>query len=510
MKKIINFILFISLSILTFVFVGCNNRYNNVYVYLAFSYSQNEVVEVLDNGNTRVKTSTSTFDIRPDGSYIVYIQDGKESKVDLKVTFENEPKDFTYKANVSSSVEIVNVSNSNLKIENGVIYSLSFYKEGETQITALNYDSGKSNSIFVEVVNVESNFNFINSNIALAKIDGLSINFNNEIDISSDLVTFDFGSFNDVNDFVLFTNELIENGLNYNTQTNTLTLLNSNILNLDNIVVRATYINPIGDNIVKYVTIDIIPTIENIEVYNGSSYTDAKNSLNRIDSSLDFVVTISGNNYDYRDIVLKVESNGENIVFDFVEDTLFPFEVLQPNKEVVYESEDNVVVDNYQNAKYTYVFYRLKSIKSTTTDEYVNNLYTLKISCNYQDYEVPTYPIYKEIQTKCYALIKNFWINDNGNSNVYLTFDKNNFSNFLNSYSDYFLNENVYTRTSDELNGKSFKIDVKDNSVLEENTSFTIEFYKDNSILVNPTYYFDIHYTTNCQQKFLIKAQLYI
>ncbi len=497
MKKIINFILFISLSILTFVFVGCNNRYNNVYVYLAFSYSQNEVVEVLDNGNTRVKTSTSTFDIRPDGSYIVYIQDGKESKVDLKVTFENEPKDFTYKANVSSSVEIVNVSNSNLKIENGVIYSLSFYKEGETQITALNYDSGKSNSIFVEVVNVESNFNFINSNIALAKIDGLSINFNNEIDISSDLVTFDFGSFNDVNDFVLFTNELIENGLNYNTQTNTLTLLNSNILNLDNIVVRATYINPIGDNIVKYVTIDIIPTIENIEVYNGSSYTDAKNSLNRIDSSLDFVVTISGNNYDYRDIVLKVESNGENIVFDFVEDTLFPFEVLQPNKEVVYESEDNVVVDNYQNAKYTYVFYRLKSIKSTTTDEYVNNLYTLKISCNYQDYEVPTYPIYKEIQTKCYALIKNFWINDNGNSNVYLTFDKNNFSNFLNSYSDYFLNENVYTRTSDELNGKSFKIDVKDNSVLEENTSFTIEFYKDNSILVNPTYYFDIHYTDN-------------
>ena len=508
MKKFINFVFLFTITLLTFAFVGCGNGYNNLYMYLSFSYSSDEIVEEFSNGTIRVKTSTSTFDVRADGSYIFYITQNQTSSAKLNVTFSNAPKDFTYSSSLSPTNEIISIG-SGSKIDNGYIYDISFNQSGSTKIVASNLDSGKKQEIYIDIVEIPSSINFINNNLALPKVNDFEINLTDEISYNSSNISFEFGYYGASNEFIAFAdyNQLIQNGFEFNQQTNVLSVLDKDNIKLTSFVVKAIYDNPIGDDIIAFTTIKILPEIRNIEVYKASSILDVVDS-NKI-SSLEFVTTLNGIKYNYRDIAIKVESNYENVSFDFFEkdSSLFPFVVtnlnVNDNSNIVYLDDNGAVCDSYSDAKYTCAFYRLSATKTNTTlDKYEDYIYNLTISCNYADYIVPNYPIYSSIETMCYALIKNFSINEE--SKTSLIFDNTlstGYSSFFKDNDSKFYKYNLYKNTDDGILGQAFKIDDQNNDTILENSRFSVEFYEDitSSInkIENPLHYFEFSYLYN-------------
>ena len=505
MKKFLNILTIVLIFMCTcFVFIGCNDRYADLRMSLVFSFDPNgENVEVLDDGSYRVTTNTGVFDARIDGSYIMYIEENGSSSATLNITYTGMPSDFNYSVGFSSTNEFAVSVNSNVRnIENGIQATIVASQEGQSDIKVTNLESGLSSTVHIEVVEVASDISFKNENLALAKIEQNSIDFTQEINgvlSNLDNVTFEFG-LGLGEEFVPFTDvELLAEGFSYNRSTRTLTLERTDV-SLNALIVRATYDSPLGDDKETFASIRILSDIKNFEIFAGSSVEDTttENKITQ-DDIIDFVVNMTGLNYI--DVVLKVESNGEKVVFGLIEDELSPFGDLESQPSYTqncyeYYDENGSKVESFENAVTTYAYFRLTAFQRTNNEEYYeDNIYSLLFTCNYADYIVSGYPLEQSIVSNCYNLITKFSIN--GETMEGLTFDSQNIESIFAAYSSEFYDKkNIYLDTSSDVLGESFSVDIAEPiSINKEDSRFLLEFYDEHlNLILHPEDYLSLIY----------------
>lgn len=504
MKKFFNSIFILLFITCACLLVGCNDRYGNLRMSLSFSFSPNaENVEVLNDGTYRVVTSGGVFDARRDGSYVIYI-DNDSARIPLDIVYTNAPSDFNYDASFAYTSEAFRVDESDVEnISNGIRVVVVASSEGQGNLVVRNSESGISSSIYIEVVKVSDTISFRQDNLAL------SVEERGSVDFSSQIVgipqgqdfTLEFGS-GSVDNFDAFTSEELRlKGFSYNANTKILTLSRTNNIDITSLLVKATYDSPLGEELVSYTTIRILPSLTNFEVYLGSSADDVVEENRLSDTSLLEFVFNMGNGLNYVDLILKVNSNGEKIEFDVLQDSLYPFLDLttQPmyDTEYIYYDASGEEVDSYQDATFTYAYYRLQSNKKTEGTGYENDLYTLVFTCDYSDYSVSNYPITTSVMSTVYSLIQEFEIN--GTTIPHFSFEVGDIASIIDAWRGDFYPSKLYINTSEDLYGEEFVIDVSDPTSIDlEDAKYYVEFYDGAyNRITTPSQYFTITYEYN-------------
>ena len=501
MKRFLNTICVLLFITCACIFVGCNDRFAGLRMSLSFSFSpESENVELLDDGTYRVTTAGGVFDARVDGSYVIYI--GNDSaRIPLDIVYSNTPSDFNYDVSFAYNSDAVRVDESDTEhISNGIRVAVVASSEGQGYLVARNSESGITSSIYIEVVKVSESISFRRDSLALSKEERTSIDFTNEvigIPANQDF-TLEFGTGSADNFETMSSDTLRTEGFSYNPNTKILSLTRTTNINLSSLTVKATYDSPLGEKLTAFSTIRILSSLTNFEVYVGTSIDDVieENKLSQ-DSLLEFVYNM-GNGLSYKDLILKVNSNGEKIEFGVIQDSLYPF--LYPTTQPRYDSEyyyyddAGFQVDSYEEASVTYAFIRLQSNKKTDGVGYENDIYNLVFTCNYADYEVINYPINTSVPTTVYSLIQSFEIN--GNNIPHFTFEEGDLQSIIEAWRGSFYTSNLYLNTSADLLGEKFEIDVAEPSnVKAEDAKYFVEFYDGElNRLLTPGSYFAITY----------------
>jgi hypothetical protein len=504
MKKFFSAFIIVFLLSCCFSIVGCDSRYSNLIISAQLDYSSTETT-TLDDGTIRVSSQTGTFDVNVDGSYTFYIEDSTSSYANLDVLFENAPGDFSYDTAFNVSNPVVKLNSTYEYIEDGIRTKLTATSAGQADIQIISVESNKSTTVKVAVKQVADSIDFANDDLAITSGRNSSVSLADQLvftptlaSVDSDSVSYQFGQFVDDN-FVAYTDaQMVSNGLNFNSNTLNLSVI-SNVTSLSQVAVQAVYDNPLGSDLVATTTINVVSAISDVEIYSGSStYDISSENLLPADETQNFVVNFDKLNY--KDIILKVNSNGEEVSFSYVESNILPFEIsCQDSKKQVVYLDDSNQTTTAESATYAVFFYRLVASKGTTTtnSSYPDGTFTLQFECNYASYTVEGYPLTQNYIAKCFNLIKQFSINNTTMESVSAGDDS--FKNDSESYLDSCYDENLYLNTEDSVAGESFKIGVATPSnVLSDDSKFTLEVYDSSSNAVaSPLEVLSISYKIN-------------
>ena len=486
------------------LFYGCGEKYAGLNMKVKLSYDDANVIDLLDNGGVRVKVGNTIFDDNYDGSYTFYLDsDNSTATANLEVSFAGAPGDFNYGAGVNFSVDIARESGVARQTSNGVVKNINVYAVGSTTVSVLSNEGGKKASIDINVVQVARSISFLRDDYALTKAINSTLNLNRRDVIkfspsdSSDLeVKYELGYF-DNNNFKAYTlNELRDHGIDYNKSKNQLMVVGE--VDLQNIILKAIYNNPLkAEELEAITTLYIVDEISDFEIYLGSNRSHAVED-NKIDE--EYVAELVDNIADlkYFDVVLKVNSNKENVIFGAVKTEGMPVDLLFGN-DYEYENTSGDSVDLYKNASYTYCHYRVLCNKKTVgNSKFEKGLYNLIFTCDYDDYTVAGYPLENAVTIKSDNFVKNYSINDLQLKSVSIASEGITLpetaeveGNIVYNY----YNANVYINNASSVVGTQIKIESSTTTVSKENSKYTLSlYYYNDSEFVDLTTDFDDYF----------------
>ena len=407
MKKIYSFVL-LSLSIFfALALFACAGKYDSMSMSatISFSYSA-DGVEELEDGTYRVVTADGTFDAHPDGSYTLYIdrQTGRACRANISVSFSNVPGDFSYGLIFEQNNEILNIISQDLQNE-VVTVKISAGSVGQTKLTIRSAEGDRSDSLYINVVEINNNFHFNHDNIALVNKSESSLELSSKVTKEgSGNLSFTFGT-EDGENFIPYTSaELASHGLSYDSNRQILSVTASST-DLHDMTVCATLTNPLGETFSQFSTIHFVHAIENLQIYKGSRKSDIKEE--NLVSNSDFIEFV--NNYaslNVLDFVLVVENNGQLVNFNVASNSYL--ENIFPDN-ISYVNDSGELIDNVAfSAKALCHIRMISNLKTTNLD---GKQFTQIITCDYAEYSVDNYPISTSFNAKIYDLIKNFSIN---------------------------------------------------------------------------------------------------
>ncbi len=474
MKKFIRTFLAVIFAICCFGLIGCGDKYDNLKFSLSFSISQTDIVEPLSDGTKRVKSTGYSFDEKIDGNYTFYLSQKNISqsnypKASLKVSYSGYPNGFNFSSTVSSSnVEVLSCGGSGKSDSQDVYVDITLIGVGQSELTVLNNETGRTKTIYVDVQPVASELNFTETNLALANVhdDANKLNLLNYLSLQDkDSLSFQFGKLNKT-DYEESQKVTESNFETYNLETYGLTFDKTNCTlsldketNLESIDVVATYTNPLGEDLQAVLTVRFLNNITNFVVYKGKSFDDA--TTNNIVTMHDFYANLVTHNYV--DLVLTAKTNGEKVSFDVVKDSKFPFSTNIDQTSIVYLDKNNKSTTDYNQATTAYQLVHVTATKNTedTTLYGSDRSYPLVFECNYASYDVPNYPLKTTLTTKAYDLVKGFKVNG---------------QTALQDFSQP-LAKDIYRNSSDDLAGESFFVEIDNQpTILQDNSKFTLEF----------------------------------
>ena len=168
------------------------------------------------------------------------------------------------------------------------------------------------------------------------------------------------------------------------------------------------------------------------------------------------VFYVNFSDFNYKDIILKIKSDGEDVSFNYAKSPLFPFEINSQLTQTEYLDSNNNAVSNYEDGTYTLYFIRLNATKTVTNTSasYPDGTYNVVFSCDYANYEVEGYPLTQNYLTKCLNLVKNFSVNSTALESVSAGDDEFVTDTNGSEYDgpiDYTYAENLYLRTIESL-----------------------------------------------------------
>ena len=475
-KGIIYSVLLSFMFMLCGVFYGCGGRYDDLSMSAFFEYDTNlnllendddEIYRYQDEGGLR-------FDDNKDGSYTFYITPSTPATVSLKVEFDGMPDDFNKLASVTPTNELVATVKKNvMQTDDGCVRDIVIHSAGETSLNVLSDEGEKTVVINIKAVEIPTAINFVTSNYALAKNNGSYIDLSRDkairvvpSDSSVLKINYSFGSY-DGFDFVPLTDEqLWQNGLSFNKNTNLLSVaVASQLDDLKSLWIEADYENPVGDNLKAYTQVKIVNVVD---VDSFKIYTP-QDEL--IEGTQDLINNVTDLNY--MDVRLKVVTNGEKINFGIIDDGILPINEIDFDLiDVIYIGEYDSVTNNYADAYSAYVNLRIIASKKTVENANYNSdgIYNLKFTCNYADYTVAGYPITYGMDIKIYDLVKQFSINDEPIENEDLSSE----GQFVGD-----CQSNVYINTANSAEGTVLKIGIANPAnILKEYSRYTLSLYQ--------------------------------
>ena len=463
MKKFLYAFLILILATTCMFFVGCeSDKYGGLSMSVSFSYSSDKA-QRLDNGVTRVTTSDGVYDINPDGSYTMYIDSASTTKADVEIKFSGAPGDFAYRAAYEIDNEIVAVSSAYRSIEKGVKTTIRALSQGQAVVTFKSVEGGKSQSIHIKVVEIPSNIEFAKENISLINNANSQINLHDlVVNRTSSNFSYSLGYTDDNADFIAYTGDrLASHGLNYNASTGVLSVVGTET-DLKEILLKVSCTTPLGQTITSTKKIDIVYSLEDFEVYFGSSQSDIIEGNLVIESTLQNFVNISGLNYC--DVMLVVKNHGQEVTMSYIASSYATVEF----RGIKYIDGDGAEVTSPALGVYALQQARVMAGKNTEGN-ISSNYYILTFSCDYKNVVVDDYPIYTTLKVKTYEVVKKYSINGVEMPDTKITDDLDG-----NVY-----NQNIYFNTDPSLDGASFTVGVAEPTSISSglHSNFKIKFY---------------------------------
>ena len=499
MKKILGSVFAILLLFCCGLFYGCGgDKYSGLSFSAGISYDRNgSNVEVLSNGDYRVKTSEGVFDDHLDGSYTFYITENSTATATLQATYKGVSEDFNKGVSVSISNEIVSVPTTTTYSGDSVKKSITAYEKGTTLLTVYSNETGKTSKITVNVVKVATSMGFKNDNLAMASILGNKLTLTDDLiqtypersDITN--ISYQIGKLDANYNFIEYSQEeIVAEGISYDKNTSTLTVLNQNFDDdFDGFYVKATYDNPLAKDgevnteLTDITKVKIVKPITNFNLYYGSSSSEVTEENKLKDNDIKNLI-INIEDLNYTDLIVVVNSNKEKVSFGYVKDSALP--VSFKNNKNSYEYFNAAgPVDDWSEATKTYYYVKIIASKKTTdNDAYKSGVYDLNFTCDYSDYVVEGYPIKKVLKIKNDTLVKNFSVN----------------GEILESESIIetptmtgFYDEEVYINNDPQTLGASLRISVGNPVViLNQNARFTLTLYKRGEVVTNVSEHFKV------------------
>ena len=498
MKKIFSKIMIFLLIVSSLVIFGCKERYGDLRMSLTFCFTSFSS-RTLEDGTKRWTNSTdnSVVDENLDGSYTLYMYGNNQGTAYLDATFTGTPDDFNNDISVSLSNSILTIGKKQY-IDGGIRFSVTPNQEGSTVLTVLSSEGDRQRSVNITVAQVPSILRFKESKIALSYKSGTTTNLadglENNLSFGMKNVTFELGTLagegeTSLDKFVPYSSIQLA-AKNISLNSGVLTLLEDyDLQEGGELYVRATYQNPLGDDLVQLQQIEFLPQITNFEIYTfdkdssnglGSKVGDSNNIL----STINFVTNIA---ITHKDFVLRVNTNGKKLNIFGVEDSLCPFGVsVQPNYEnygltfgqnslpIRYFNADGEITTegNIHHSTYALCYIRLVPSKVKSTEgsaNYPQGTYDMLFRCEYVDYKNEEFATSASIRTKCYTVVNNYAINGKilQNNNIEASFVEDNcLATELMTNFDASLGVKLSLTVGEPLN------------VLSNRTAFQIKFYK--------------------------------
>lgn len=498
MKKIFSKIMIFLLIVSSLVIFGCKERYGDLKMSLNFCFTSFSS-RTLEDGTKRWTNAgdNSVIDENLDGSYTLYIYGNTQGTAYLDATFTGTPTDFNNDIGVSLSNSILTIGKKQY-IDGGIRFSVTPNQEGSTVLTVLSAEGNKQRSVNISVAQVPSMLKFKESKIAISYKAGTTKNLvdglENNLNFGMKNVAFELGSLSGEGEtllekFVPYSSiQLATKNISLNAGVLTL-LEDYNLQENGEMYVRATYSNPLGDDLVQLQQIEFLPQITNFEIYTfdeassnglGLKVGDSENVL----STINFVTNIA---VTHKDFVLRVDTNGKKLNIFGVENSLCPFVVsVQPNYEnygltfgqnslpIRYFNADGEITTegNISRSTYALCYIRLVPSKVKSTEgsaNYPQGTYDMLFRCEYVDYTNTEFATSASIRTKCYTVVNNYAINGNilQNNDIEENFVESNcYNTELMTNFDASLGVKLALTVGEPLN------------VLSNRTAFRIKFYK--------------------------------
>lgn len=461
MKKFLFILLafFIAPSIL--LFASCAGRYDNLSMSATFSYNENDAT-TLSNGVVRVSNSNGTFDINRDGSYTLYRSSEKNTRIYLDVTFSGQDASFAYGATCKLTNEIVSISSSYSRINDGIRMSMTTLCEGQSVLTVNSSEGGKSASIRLRVENVSTELSFKQETLALVNKASSSINLLDNINSSNKSdITFSLGKM--VNDeFEPFSaSQVYSNNLNV-SQSGVLSILGTKTT-LNSIYVKAVCDAPLNYNLVSYAEIMFLPELENFNVYYGKFNTDIieENLVGEKTTNL----IINSTNDSSTNIILCVDNAGQEVDFSIKNKEDIVCSVLQTAK--YYLTSEGIVTANVEGSTKCYAVYLVSAERTSETSAFSGGICNIVFECNYKNYSVSS-ALESSMPISAYEIVKNYLVDGVMMNSVSLA----------DSEQDDILYKNLYVNTDENLDGTSLSVAVsRPASLVGVHSDYEIKFY---------------------------------
>ncbi|MGN0798479.1 MAG: hypothetical protein ACI4L7_02845 [Christensenellales bacterium] len=454
MKKIFSKIMVLLLIVSSLVIFGCNERYGDLKMSLNFCFSSFSS-KTLNDGTRRWTNNTdnSVVDEMLDGSYTLYISGSTQTTAYIDATFSGVPEDFNSDVQVSLSNSILTVGKKQY-IDGGMRVSICAKQEGSTTLTVLSSEGSKQRSLMIQVVEVPSVLRFRQGNVALSYKRGTTYNISSGLENNLSLrnMTFDLGTLSgagetNIEKFVPFSSlQLASKNISL-VESQILLLEDYDLTDDEVIYARATYKNPLGEDLVQIQQIEFLPQISNFEIYSFDSTKDnglgqkVGGSEEDLLSTIDFVTNIA---ITHKDFVLKTNTYGKKINIIGIQDSLCPFSIfVQPNYEnmgfafggdslrVRYFNADGEITtaENIGRATYGLSYIRLVPSKIKSTEgsaSYPDGTYNMNFECSYVDYPQEEFLSVATLNTRCYTVVNNYSVNGNilQNNNILTDFDE--------------------------------------------------------------------------------------
>lgn len=501
MKKLYSFCLLFLALFAGLLLSSCAGRYDTLSMSATISYSKDSGSTQLDDGTYRVSGVNGTFDAHPDGSYTLYISGDRQCQATVTVSFYGAPAGFSYGLIFEQTNDILNILSESQQAEE-VKVLISAGSVGQTKLTIGSAEGGKSDSIFINVVEATSDFDFVQDSIALINERGEAVDLLNQVvKTSSTDISFSFGYMSG-DDFVEYSTSSLRNdyGIEYNTRLGTLSIT-SDSTSLETLMVRATSLSPLGDEQIKYISLYFVHALTDFEIYRGTSYRDVvESNLISSDDVCDFVFNY--NSLNAVDFVLIVRNNAQRVSFDMARNVYLEKTYVSP---VTYIDAGGEEVDSVLNSRYALVNMRLLS--NSKTSNLADKTFEQVFTCDYADYVVEDYPLSLSASCRIYDLVQNYSINGTRAENVKIS----------NDFSDADVSKvEVYINGSSSYKGAMVNIGLSRPSVVDsQHSSFSLSLYRgDKSLVSSPESYFSIYLASgskvNFSDTFSIDTTLFI
>lgn len=504
MKKIFSGIFVLILLVCCGLFSGCGDKYANLSFSVGFVSSGDGYSSeyIPDEGVNRVKTPDGTYDDNLDGSYTFYISQDTSSTATFEVVFAGVPGDFNYGVSFSLSNEILKIDNATVYSGNSVKKTITAFEKGSTVLTAFSNETGKSSSVTIHVVKIAKQMLFTNNNLAIANNVGSKINLdNNEVvslyptNSSITKIDYQLGYYKENPEggetFTAYTSqELAYNGIIFNKAKKTIEASGDGI-KLESFYLKATYLNPLGENLEAETKVKVVKPLGEIEIYMGETKDDATPD-NLLDENDIKNLIINIEDMNYVNLIIRSRSNGENVKLGILTDSSLPVIFKDNRTEYSYYEEDKqtpskydpVTGSNWARAVWTDYYVKIIATKKTTeNDIYPSGIYGLKFTANYADYIVEGYPVINTLNIRNDTLVKNFSVNGEVLENVSIVDYPE-----TNAYYD----GEVYINADEASVGTELRIDIANPvTILKENAKFNVKFYdEDLKQITNASEYF--------------------